>query len=136
MALVLRNTKGSALTYSELDGNFTFITSSFVQNNLTSSMTAGTASYVTGKAYPAGSPIDQSFKIIAGNDVTDPNGFKIIDFSTQLLGKTLGLDCFVTATVSGSDHSTINIVNMPSPGNIAFTSSVVSSYFNYQIMYY
>ena len=42
MALTLRNVKGSALTYSELDGNFTYITGSVdtVSASLASRVTA------------------------------------------------------------------------------------------------
>ena len=134
MALVLRNTKGSALTYNELDGNFTFITSSFIENESSSSMTVGTASYISGVANILGVPAPQSFQFIAGSDSTDSNGFKIVNVP-QISGKTLGVDCFITATVSGSSHSTINVVNFTPPA-LTFTSSIVSSDFHYHIMYY
>ena len=47
MPLTLRLVKGSELTYAELDGNFTFITSSFLPLSVTSSMSVATASNVT-----------------------------------------------------------------------------------------
>lgn len=47
MPLTLRLVKGSELTYAELDGNFTFITSSFLPLSGTSSMSAATASNIT-----------------------------------------------------------------------------------------
>lgn len=47
MPLTLRLVKGSELTYAELDGNFTFITSSFLPLSETSSMSVATASNIT-----------------------------------------------------------------------------------------
>jgi len=47
MPLTLRLVKGSELTYAELDGNFTFISSSFLPLSGTSSMSVATASNIT-----------------------------------------------------------------------------------------
>jgi len=47
MPLTLRLVKGSELTYAELDGNFTFITGSFLPLSVTSSMAVATASNIT-----------------------------------------------------------------------------------------
>ena len=33
MAIILRQTKGSALTYGELDGNFTYLSGSYLPNS-------------------------------------------------------------------------------------------------------
>lgn len=141
MALVLRNVKGSALTYSELDGNFTFITSSFVQNSLTSSMTAGSASYVVGDAYPGTGPAPQSFKFIAGKDITNGSTPSIatVNLISQLGAKTLGTDCFIVATATGSAGGTPQAIHVTSltAGTVLFSSQDGQAVpFNFHIMYY
>ena len=134
MALVLRNVKGSALTYSELDGNFTFITSSFVQNSLTSSMTAGSASYVIGQAYPGAGPTQQSFNVIAGSSATNLTNFVDV-LLPQLATKTLGVNCFITATPTGSASSTIEVTSLTT-GTVRFTTQNPSVGFCFHVMYY
>jgi len=123
MALVLRNTKGSALTYNELDGNFTFITSSFVQNSLTSSMTAGTASYVTtlsdqpvsinGAAFA-----DQDLKLAAGS-ITLSSGTGTSPANPALAGKILGSTIFIVASYYGASGG--SPLNVTIAGNGAIT---------------
>jgi hypothetical protein len=44
MAITLREGLGRKLTIAEMDENFTFLSSSYVVNSITSSMTAGNAS--------------------------------------------------------------------------------------------
>ena len=55
MPLILRLSQGSALTYQQLDDNFTFITSSFVPNSATGSFAITGSNNFSGSQYITGS---------------------------------------------------------------------------------
>ena len=88
MPLILRTTKGSPLTYSELDGNFTYLTGSISSSKVNDQQYQDNAT--------PGSPIQiGSFGFVAGT-ATITNGAATSSIFTSLAGKTLGSTAWIT----------------------------------------
>lgn len=148
---------GGGLTISGSVGNFNTITGSLsgsvngtasfavsASYALTSSF-ATTASYATtapspiaieGASYPIGSPSVPSalFRFIAGADITGNPTPTVNVTINEILGKTLGQDCFVTTTVTGSAVASV-VVNSLIGNILTFSSTTPNTEFHYHIMY-
>lgn len=90
--------------------------------------------------YPNGTgPVIQSAKIVAGTARLNGGTPATIAFPmTELIGKTLGTDCFVTATLSGSSPytGTVNVGTLAG-GTLSFTGNNGNGdLFHFQVVYY
>ena len=124
MAITLRNTKGSALTYTELDGNFTFISgsyaltgsNSFVGNQtITGSLTVSGSTTVTGNTTITGSlTVSGSTTVISSlikiNGTT--SSFPALKRSTTTLQVRLADDSAFT-NIQGKITTDVNAVVAP-----------------------
>jgi len=63
----------------------------------------------------------QSVKMIVGNAKLTAGSVSVL--IGELAGKTLGLNCFVTATLSGSAATNVAIGNLSVPGALSFNGS-------------
>jgi hypothetical protein len=141
---------GTSLTVSASKGTFTQLTGSLsgsldgTASYATSASYALTASYVApspslsvlGTAYPSGSiSVPNSvFKFVAGASKTDALTPTVSINISEILGKTLGQNCFVTATVSGSGAQSVLVNNLVG-SVLTFESQAAGTDFNYIIMY-
>jgi hypothetical protein len=136
--------KGGALTHAQLDGNLAFISASYVASDVTSSMSvasAASSTTVIGSIYPNGlGPNPLTFKFIAGSGATVGGTPSTISIPIpELVTNTLGVDCFVTATATGSvplaGAQAIHVNNL-SAGVLTFGSNPgVAVGFNFHILY-
>jgi len=96
-----------------------------------------TPTQIDSVVYPSGSPSIPSanLKMIAGASKTGTPTPTVAINITQISGKTLGTNCFVTATVSGSGASSI-VVNSLVASTLTFESQSPGTDFHYHIMYY
>lgn len=118
MPLILRTTKGSPLTYSELDGNFQF---------LTGSIDSVTVNKVNSQLYQSdpgslGVANTGNFGFAAGS-VNMTAGAATSSTFPSLAGKTLGTNAWIsTSMLSGFSSGDGVIVNSISPsGEISFS---------------
>lgn len=139
--------ESSSATYETIykeDGNIMTYNPSTNVLNVTSSK-ATSASYadvtptpllVDGTAYPSGSvSIPNSlFRFIAGASKTGTTPNTVSITINEILGKTLGQDCFVTATVSGSGTQTV-VVNSLMGNMLTFETQNPNINFFYHILY-
>ena len=99
--------KGSSLTHAQLDGNLAFISSSYIASDVTSSMSvssATTSTRVTSATYPNGAgPVPLNLNLIGGSATTNGGApsLAVVNIA-QLSSNTLGTNCFITATATGS----------------------------------
>lgn len=110
-------------------------TASFVQTAQTASYVASTTT-LTGASYPSGSPAvpTAGLKMVVGSGKTgNPTPEYAVNI-TQIAGKTLGTDCFVTATVSGSGASTISVKSLVAT-TLTFETQAPDTPFHYHIVY-
>lgn len=110
-------------------------TASFVQTAQTASYVASTTT-LTGATYPSGSPAvpTAGLKMVVGSGKTgNPTPEYAVNI-TQIAGKTLGTDCFVTATVSGSGASTISVKSLVAT-TLTFETQATDTPFHYHIVY-
>jgi hypothetical protein len=147
LAVALLNTTQSNNTAIRFDNDslkYNPSTNTLVVAAITGSLN-GTASYasstapttfVQGTSYPSGSISlpNSSLKLLAGASKTNPTTV-IINIS-EISGKTLGQNCFVTATPSGSNGA-INgiVVNSLVGTSLTFESQSPDTDFYYQIVY-
>jgi hypothetical protein len=136
---------GSLNSFNGFTGSFTG--SHFGTANLTGSFTGSLRGDITGQAqtlstsfYPnAVGPAVQSAKIIAGTARLNGGSPATITFPvTELAAKTLGVDCFVTATLSGSSPytGTVNVGSLTG-GQLSFTGNNGNAdLFFFQVVYY
>jgi len=91
---------------------------------------------VYGTSYPSGSASvpNSLFKFIAGGSKTGNPTPTVAIVITELTGKTLGQNCFVTATVSGSGANSV-VVNSLVGNVLTFETQTTSTNFFYQILY-
>jgi hypothetical protein len=137
----------SSATYETIykeDGNIMTYNPSTNVLNVTSSK-ATSASYadvtptpllVDGAAYPSGSaPVPSAlFRFIAGASKTGAGPNTVSVTINEILGKTLGQDCFVTATISGSGAQAITVNSLM--GNmLTFETQNPNINFYYHILY-
>lgn len=96
MGLTLRNTKGSALTYDELDSNFIFLSSSSSSSSSTGSFTGSFTGSLLGTATSASyiNALNQNTILIS------TNSFKIVG-SLKIIGPLQATDP-ITGSLSGS----------------------------------
>jgi hypothetical protein len=147
LAVALFNTtqsNNSALRFDNNDLKYNPSTNTLLVTTITGSLN-GTASYAssTGPAtsvqntyYPSGSVSQPSasLKLIAGASKTATNTV-IINIS-EISGKTLGQNCFVTATPSGSNGASNNmVVNSLVGTSLTFESQLPDTDFYYHIIY-
>lgn len=155
------NLTGSVASFNGFVGNLTGTsswatnavsanTSSWALNSISSSFastasfvrTAQTASYVatsptlTGASYPSGSPSvpTAALKMVVGSATTGNPLPECAINITQIAGKTLGQDCFVTATVTGSAGNGI-VVKSLIASTLTFESQAPNTDFHYHIVY-
>lgn len=110
-------------------------TASFVQTAQTASYVASTTT-LTGALYPSGSPAvpTAGLKMVVGSGKTGNLTPEYTVNITQIAGKTLGTDCFVTATVSGSGASTISVKSLVAT-TLTFETQAPDTPFHYHIVY-
>lgn len=109
MPLILRTTKGSPLTYSELDGNFQYLSGSIINQQ-----------YQDNPA--TNSPIKTgSFGFVAGT-VTITNGAATSSAFTSLVGKTIGSTAWINTTISSGFAPTDN---PPIPTSISSSGAIL-----------
>jgi hypothetical protein len=110
-------------------------TGSFTGSLLGTASYAATSQTVLGSSFPSGSTItpNSPFKFIAGSSRTGIGNTVSVSIN-DINGKTLGTNCFVTATVSGSGATPMVVNNLAGP-NLTFQSQNPSTDFNYIIMY-
>lgn len=137
----------SSATYETIykeDGNIMTYNPSTNILNVTSSK-ATSASYadvtptpllVNGAAYPSGSASVPSalFRFIAGASKTGNPTPTVSITINEILGKTLGQNCFVTATVSGSGAQAV-VVNSLISNILTFETATPNTNFFYHILY-
>tara|TARA_R110000868_G_scaffold16316_4_gene73470 strand:+ start:2275 stop:2766 length:492 start_codon:yes stop_codon:yes gene_type:complete len=126
-----------------LSGSLTLTGSVSSLNGFTGSLKGditGEAQTLDTSFYPNGTgPVLQSAKIIAGTAILN-GGTPAISafFITELVGKTLGVNCFVTATLSGSSPytGTVNVGGLTG-GTLSFTGNNGNTdLFFFQAVYY
>ncbi len=147
LAVALFNTtqsNNSALRFDNNDLKYNPSTNTLTVTNITASL-FGTSSYasstrpatsVQNTYYPSGSVSQpsSSLKFIAGASKTATN--TVIVNISEISGKTLGQDCFVTATPSGSNGAANGIVVNSLVGtSLTFESTIPNTDFYYQIIY-
>lgn len=78
MPITLRSQKGSALTYAELDGNFTFISGSYLEISQTSSISVTTSSYAISSSFANSSSyaLTSSYSVTSSFVISSPTGSK------------------------------------------------------------
>ena len=140
---------GSHFGAANLSGSFTgsYLGNANLTGSFTGSFTGSLRGDITGQAqtlstsfYPnAVGPAVQSAKIIAGTARLNGGSPATISFPvTELAAKTLGVDCFVTATLSGSSPytGTVNIGSLTG-GQLSFTGNNGNAdLFFFQVVYY
>lgn len=136
---------GSVSSYNGFTGSFTG--SHFGTANLTGSFTGGFTGSITGnsetttgKFYPNGvGPVSQNAKFLAGTGRLNGGSPATFNFpAAELASKTLGLDCFVTATLSGSAPytGTVNVGTLTG-GFLSFTGNNGNAdLFHFHVVYY
>ena len=149
LAIALLNTTQSNNTAIRFDNDslkYTPSTNTLVVTNITASL-FGTASYaqsispvtsVQGTYYPSGSVSQPSasLKFLAGASKTSAPLNTVTVNITELSGKTLGQNCFVTATVSGSAAVVGAItINSLIGNSLTFESQNPDTDFYYHIIY-
>ena len=122
----------NALSASLFIGNLTG-TSSWATNVVT----APSVSSVEGTYFPSGSAkvTGASLKFIAGADKTGPGPTTASVTITELSGKTLGQNCFVTATCSGSAGIGAIVLNGLAGNILEFETQNPDTNFFYTITY-
>jgi hypothetical protein len=126
-----------------ISGSLTLTGSVSSLNGFTGSLKGditGEAQTLDTSFYPAtAGPVVQSAKIIAGTATLNGGSPAISAFLvTELIGKTLGVNCFVTATLSGSSPytGTVNVGGLTG-GTLSFTgNSGNTDLFFFQAVYY
>jgi len=127
-----------------LSGSLTLTGSVSSYNGFTGSLQgdiSGKAQTLSTSFYPNGvGPVLQSGKILAGTARLNGGSPSTITLAAapELLTKTLGLDCFVTATLSGSSPytGTVNVGNLTA-GSLTFTGNNGNSdLFHFHVVYY
>jgi hypothetical protein len=126
-----------------LSGSLTLTGSVTSYNGFTGSLKGditGEAQTLDTSFYPNGTgPVIQSAKIIAGTARLNGGSPATIAFPiTELAAKTLGLDCFVTATLSGSSPytGTVNVGTLAG-GTLSFTGNNGNGdLFHFHVVYY
>jgi hypothetical protein len=131
----------ATLYYSATGPKYNPVTDTLTTTNLQGTSSWATSSVnsinVVGASYPSGSVSNPSavFKFIAGSSTTgNPSPTTVAINITQLAGKTLGTNCFVTATPSGSGANSI-IVNNLVGNTLTFESQNPNTDFHYHVMY-
>jgi len=91
---------------------------------------------VDGASYPVGAaPVPSTlFRFIAGANITGNPTPTVSVTINEILGKTLGQDCFVTTTVTGSSVASV-VVNSLIGNMLTFASTTPNTAFHYHIMY-
>jgi hypothetical protein len=127
----------NAVTASSFTGSFTgSYTGSFTGSLLGVASSATSSQIVLGSSFPSGSGIipNQPFKFIAGSSRTGASPNTVAINVPDISSKTLGTNCFVTATVSGSGGNSI-VVNSLTAATLVFESQNPSTNFHYIIMH-
>jgi len=127
----------NAVTASSFTGSFTgSYTGSFTGSLLGVASSATSSQIVLGSSFPSGSAIipNSQFKFIAGSSRTGNPTPTVAINVPDISGKTLGTNCYVTATVSGSGANSI-VVNSLVAATLTFESQNTSTNFHYIIMY-
>jgi hypothetical protein len=127
----------------KISGSLTLTGSVASFNGFTGSLNGsitGNSETATGKFYPnGGGPVTQNAKFLAGTGRLNGSSPATIAFSiAELTGKTLGLDCFVTATLSGSAPytGTVNVGTLAG-GTLSFTGNNGNTdLFHFHVIYY
>jgi hypothetical protein len=100
----------------------------------------GNADTSTGHFYPNGvGPVTQNAKLLAGSaTLNGASPATVVVTAPTLAGKTLGLDCFVTATISGSTSYTDTVyVGTLSAGSLSFFGNNSNNKtFYFTVIYY
>lgn len=128
----LATTASQAITARS--SSFAF-TASFAQTAQTASYVASTTT-LTGASYPSGSPSvpTAGLKMVVGSGKTgNPTPEYAVNI-TEISGKTLGTNCFVTATPSGSGASVVTVKSLVAT-TLTFESGPDTA-FHYHIIYY
>jgi len=126
-----------------LSGSLTLTGSVASYNGFTGSLQgniSGQSQTLSTSFYPNGvGPVIQSAKILAGTARLNGGSPSTIAFPlAELAGKTLGVDCFVTATLSGSAPytGTVNVGTLAG-GTLSFTGNNGNAdVFHFQVVYY
>ena len=140
---------GSHFGTANLTGSFTgsFTGSYFGTANVTGSFLGGFTGSITGnsetttgKFYPNGvGPVSQNAKFLAGTGRLNGGSPATFNFpAAELASKTLGVDCFVTATLSGSAPytGTVNVGTLTG-GFLSFTGNNGNAdLFHFHVVYY
>jgi hypothetical protein len=126
----------STFTYNPATSTLTVTASRAVSSSF--ALTTPPPIQVAGTVYPSGSvPVPNSnLKMIAGASKTGAGPNTRAVAITELAAKTLGQNCFITATVSGS--AGVNnpiVVNSLTGGALTFESFAPSTDFYYTIIY-
>lgn len=115
MPITLRNQKGSALTYTELDDNFLFLSTSYVQSSLTSSMTVLSSSFSVSSSRAATSSFAVSSSVAISSSFAVSASWSPSSAAFPFTG-----DAQITGSllISGSPGEGIRVI--PESGNSAF----------------
>jgi hypothetical protein len=111
-------------------------TSTSASYALTSSVASATSA-INGASYPSGSAYISSaaLKMVVGSGKSgNPTPEYAVNI-TEISGKTLGINCFVTATVSGSGASSVVIKSLAAT-TLTFETQTPDTDFHYHIIYY
>jgi len=125
---------GNIMTYNPSTNTLTVTSSRALSASYADAAAAPIAVY--GASYPSASaPVPSTlFKFIGGADKTgNPTPTVTVNIS-QILGKTLGQDCFVTATVSGSGAQSV-VINGLVGSVLTFETQNPDTNFFYHILY-
>lgn len=111
-------------------------TSTSASYALTSSVAIATSA-INGASYPSGSAYISSagLKMVVGSGKSgNPTPEYAVNI-TEISGKTLGTNCFVTATVSGSGASSVVVKSLIAT-TLTFETQTPNTDFHYHIIYY
>ena len=125
---------GTVMTYNPSTDTLTVTSSRAISSSYADSTPAPLV--VNGAAYPSGSaPIPATpIRFIVGADKTGNPTPTVSVMVNEILGKTLGQDCFVTATISGSGAQSI-VVNSLIGSLLTFETQNPDTDFSYTILY-
>jgi hypothetical protein len=126
----------STFTYNPATSTLTVTASRAVSSSF--ALTTPPPIQVAGTIYPSGSVSvpNSNLKMIAGASKTGAGPTTVSVNITELNAKTLGQNCFITATASGSAGANNSIViNSLGAGTIIFESLAPSTDFYYNVIY-
>ena len=125
---------GNIMTYNPSTNTLSVTSSVAVSSSYANTSTPPVVVY--GASYPSASaPVPSAlFKFIGGADKTGSPTPTVSVTISEILGKTLGQNCFVTATVSGSGAQSV-VVNGLVGSVLTFETQNTNTNFFYHILY-